>query len=149
MMLAMPAWPIVAVLDTNVVIAGLLWEGPPRLLLARATGGDDFILATSPILIDELVGTLSLPRFRKRIAEAGKSAEALVAAYRDATTLVSPLAVPRVVHDDIDDDHVIAAAVAARARYIVTGDRAHLLPIGKHGSIGIISPRQCLDLLGS
>jgi putative PIN family toxin of toxin-antitoxin system len=149
MMLAMPAWPIVAVLDTNVVIAGLLWEGPPRSLLARATGGDDFILVTSPILIDELAGTLSLPRFRKRIDEAGKSAEALVAAYRDATTLVSPLAVPRVVHDDIDDDHVIAAAVAARARYIVTGDRAHLLPIGMHGSIGIISPRQCLDLLGS
>jgi len=149
MMLATPAWPIVAVLDTNVVIAGLLWEGPPRSLLARATEGDDFILATSPILIDELVGTLSLPRFRKRIAEAGKSAEAFVAAYRDATTLVSPLAVPRVVHDDIDDDHVIAAAVAARARYIVTGDRAHLLPIGMHGNIGIISPRQCLDLLGS
>ena len=116
MMLAMPAWPIVVVLDTNVVIAGLLWEGPPRSLLTRATEGDEFILATSPILIDELVGTLSLPRFRKRIAEAGKSAEALVAAYRDATTLVSPLAVPRVVHDDIDDDHVIAAAVAARAR---------------------------------
>ena len=120
MMFAMPASPIVAVLDTNVVIAGLLWEGPPRSLLARATEGDDFILATSPILIDELVGTLSLPRFRKRMAEAGKSAEALVVAYRDATTLVSPLAVPRVVHDDIDDDHVIAAAVAARARYIVT-----------------------------
>ena len=142
MMFAMPASPIVAVLDTNVVIAGLLWEGPPRSLLARATEGDDFILATSPILIDELVGTLSLPRFRKRMAEAGKSAEALVVVYRDATT-------PRVVHDDIDDDHVIAAAVAARARYIVTGDRAHLLPIGMHGDIAIISPRQCLDLLGS
>lgn len=104
---------------------------------------------TSPILIDELVGTLSLPRFRKRMAEAGKSAEDSVVAYRDATTLVFPLAVPRVVHDDIDDDHVIAAAVAARARSIVTGDRAHLLPIGMHGDRAIISPRQCLDLLGS
>ena len=45
MMLATPAWPIVAVLDTNVVIAGLLWEGPPRSLLAQATEGDDLILA--------------------------------------------------------------------------------------------------------
>jgi len=45
----MPAWPIVVVLDTNVVIAWLLWEGPPRLLLARATEGDDLFLATSPI----------------------------------------------------------------------------------------------------
>ena len=115
-MAATPVLRIFAVLDTNVVIPGLLWNGPPRSLLVRATEGDDFILATSPMLIDELVGTLSLPRFRRRMAEAGQSTEALVAAYRDATTLVSPLAVPRVVSDDIDDDHVIAAAVAARAR---------------------------------
>ena len=148
MMSATPVLPIVAVLDTNVVIAGLLWNGPPRSLLVRATESDDFILATSPVLIEELVGTLSLSRFQKRIAEAGKSTEAFVSAYRDATTLVSPVAVPRVVGDDIDDDHVIAAAVAARARYIVTGDRRHLLPIGMHGNIAIISSRQCLDLVG-
>ncbi|MEI6258093.1 MAG: putative toxin-antitoxin system toxin component, PIN family [Planctomycetota bacterium] len=148
MMSATPVLPVVAVLDTNVVIAALLWNGPPRLLLARATECDDFILATSPVLIEELVGTLSLTSFQKRIAEAGKSTEAFVSAYRDATTLVSPVAVPRVVGDDIDDDHVIAAAVAARARYIVTGDRRHLLPIGMHGNIAIISPRQCLDLVG-
>jgi len=49
MMSATPVLPIVAVLDTNVVIAGLLWNGPPRLLLARATECDDCILATSPI----------------------------------------------------------------------------------------------------
>jgi len=145
---ATPVLPIVAVLDTNVVIAGLLWSGPPRSLLVRATENDDFILATSPVLIEELVGTLSLSRFQKRIAVTGKSTESFVSAYRDVTTLVSPVAVPRVVGDDIDDDHVIAAAVAARARYIVTGDRRHLLPIGMHGSIAIISPRQCLDLVG-
>jgi len=69
-------------------------------------------------------------------------------AYRDATVLVTPRDVPRVVPDDVDDDHVIAAAVAARAQCIVTGDRTHLLPLGAHGDIAIISPRQCLDLLG-
>jgi len=87
MMSATPVLRIVAVLDTNVGIAGLLWNGPPRSLLVRATEGDDFILATSPMLIDELVGTLSLPRFRRRMAEARQSTEAFVAAYRDATTL--------------------------------------------------------------
>ena len=69
-------------------------------------------------------------------------------AYRDATVLVTPREVPRVVADDVDDDHVIAAAVAARVQYIVTGDRTHLLPIGTYGDIAIISPRQCLDLWG-
>lgn len=35
-MSAMAARPIIAVLDTNVVIAGLLWAGPPYSLLTAA-----------------------------------------------------------------------------------------------------------------
>lgn len=148
-MAAGAARALVAVLDTNVVIAGLLWAGPPYSLLMRAIERRDLVLATSPVLIGELGNTLALPRFRKRIVDARTSVEALVAAYRDATVLVMPQDVPRVVADDVDDDHVIAAAVAARATYIVTGDRSHLLPIGVYRAITIVSPRQCLDLLGS
>jgi hypothetical protein len=48
------------------------------------------------------------------------------------TILVVPASVPRVLANDTDDDHVIAAAAAARAELIVTGDRKHLLPIGTH-----------------
>ena len=147
-MSAMEVRPIIAVLDTNVVIAGLLWAGPPYSLLLRATEQRDLVLVTTPTLIAELGDTLALPRFRRRIADAAMSLEQLVAAHRDATWLVTPHDVPRVVADDVDDDHVIAAAVAARAQYIVTGDRTHLLPIGSHGETAIISPRQCLDLLG-
>ena len=145
---ATAARPLIAVLDTNVVIAGLLWAGPPHSLLLRATERQDIVLATSPVLMSELADTLALGRFRKRIADAVTSVEELVAAYRDATVIVTPREVPRVIPDDVDDDHVIAAAVAARAQYIVTGDRTHLLPVGMHGEIAIISPRQCLDLLG-
>ena len=145
---ATAARPLVAVLDTNVVIAALLWNGPPSSLLTRATDRQDLVLVTSPTLLAELADILALPKFRNRLADAATSVEELVVAYRDATILVSPREVPRVVADDVDDDHVIAAAVAARAQYIVTGDRTHLLPLGAHGAIAIISPRQCLDLLG-
>lgn len=146
---AMAARPLVAVLDTNVVIAGLLWEGPPYSLLMRAAQRRDLVLATSPRLMAELAETLVLARFAKRIAAAATSVEQLIAAYRDATVLVTPSEVPRLVVDDVDDDHVIAAAVAAQSHCIVTGDRSHLLPLGAYGSIAIISPRQCLDRLGS
>lgn len=52
---------------------------------------------------------------------------------------------PRVVANDADDDHVIAAAVAARAELIVTGDRKHLLPIGTHQDIAIVTAREVVD----
>jgi putative PIN family toxin of toxin-antitoxin system len=146
---AMAARPLVAVLDTNVVIAGLLWDGPPYSLLMRAAQRRDLVLATSPRLMAELAETLMLARSAKRIAAAATSVEQLIAVYRDATVLVTPSEVPRLVVDDVDDDHVIAAAVAAQSHCIVTGDRAHLLPLGAYGSIAIISPRQCVDRLGS
>ena len=66
-MSAMASRPIIAVLDTNVVIAGLLWEGPPYSLLIRATERRDLILVTTPTLIAELSDTLALPRFRRRL----------------------------------------------------------------------------------
>ena len=56
-----------------------------------------------------------------------------------------PASVPRVVANDADDDHVIAAAVAARAELIVTGDRKHLLPIGTHQGIAIVTAREVFD----
>ena len=63
--------------------------------------------------------------------------------------LVAPVSVPRIVANDADDDHVIAAAVAARAELIVTGDRKHLLPIGTHQGIAIVTAREVVDRLGA
>lgn len=59
--------------------------------------------------------------------------------------LVTPTEVQRVVFDDADDDHVIAAAVTARAELIVTGDRKHLLPIGVHQGVAIVTVREALE----
>ncbi len=74
--------------------------------------------------------------------------DALVARYAALVSLVTPANVPRVVANDPDDDHVIAAAVAAQAVLIVSGDRKHLLPIGSHKGIGIVTAVQALAALG-
>ena len=71
----------------------------------------------------------------------------LVAQYTALVWLVAPVSVPRIVAHDADDDHVIAAAVAARAELIVTGDRKHLLPIGTHQGIAIVTAREVVDRL--
>jgi len=90
-MSASAAQPLIAVFDTNVVIAGLLWDGPPYSLLLRAAERQDLVLATSPTLIVVLGDTLSLPKFRKRNADAATTVEELVAAYRGLTVMVTPL----------------------------------------------------------
>jgi len=52
------------VLDTNIVVAGLLWHGPPRLLIDRAV--DEVItLYSSSALIDELTNTFGYAKFSR------------------------------------------------------------------------------------
>lgn len=134
------------VLDTNVVVAGLLWNGPPRRLLQAAAEGE-VDLYSSTVLLDELAKTLGHSKFTARIAAFETSIAALIAHYTALVSLVMPASVPRVVANDADDDHVIAAAVAARAELIVTGDRKHLLPIGAHQGIAIVTAREVVDRL--
>ena len=133
--------PLRLVLDTNVVVAGLLWNGPPRQLLEAAIAGE-VELFSSAVLLDELAHTLAYAKFAGRIEAFGTHITALVAQYTALVSLVAPAGVPRIVANDADDDHVIAAAVAARAELIVTGDRKHLLPIGSHQGIAIVTARE-------
>jgi putative PIN family toxin of toxin-antitoxin system len=139
------AQPLRLVLDTNVVVAGLLWNGPPRRLIEWAVEGEKLELFSSPVLLDELAHTLGYAKFSTRIAGFATSVGTLVAQYTALVSLVVPASVPRVVAGDADDDHVIAAAVAARAELIVTGDRKHLLPIGSHQGIAIVTAREVVD----
>jgi putative PIN family toxin of toxin-antitoxin system len=138
--------PVTLVLDTNVIVAALLWEGVPRQLL-EALAADPFVtLASSPHLLAELDRVLAKPQLSQRLQQSSLDADQLMARYARLVTIVQPQSVPRVVSGDVDDDHVLALAVAAKAAFIVSGDRAHLLPIGRHAGIAIITPREAMDL---
>ena len=69
--------PLRLVLDTNVVVAGLLWNGPPRRLIELAIEGEAVELYSSAVLLDELAHTLSYSKFAARIESFGTSIAAL------------------------------------------------------------------------
>ena len=48
------------------------------------------------------------------------------------------------VSGDPDDDRILAASTAAGAEILVTGDSKHLLPLGQHHGMRIISPQAFL-----
>ena len=55
-------------------------------------------------------------------------------------TIQEPKVIP-VVPQDPDDDKIVACAVAARVRWIVSGDD-HLLDLGRYKAIRIVTPQQ-------
>ena len=68
-----PQPPLRPVLDTNIVVAGLLWNGPPQCLIEWAIEGEAVELFSSPVLLDELAHTLGYSKFAARIESFGTS----------------------------------------------------------------------------
>lgn len=131
------------VLDTNIVISALLWRGKPYQLLETVSHSRELRLFASPALLEELADVLARPMAAKRLALIGKTAGEVLADYQAVVDVVEPRVVPRVVIRDADDDQVIAAALAAQADFIVSGDD-DLLSIGRYQTIHIITAAQAL-----
>lgn len=133
------------VLDTNIVVAGFLWDGPPRRLIELAIAGEAVGLFSSPMLLDRLAHTLSYSRFERRIEAFGTSTSGAGGAVHGAGQPCGAAQRAPIVTNDVGDDHVIAAAVAARAELVVIWDRKHLLPIGSHQGVAIVTAREVLE----
>ena len=133
------------VLDTNTVVSGFLWQGPPHRLVQLALDGT-IEIATSPALLDELAGILPRAKFTRRLAQQSLTASGLVMRYAELAQLVRPASIEPVVLSDPDDDHVLACARAAQADLIVSGD-SHLLSLRAYQGIPVVSAIPALERL--
>lgn len=141
--MAMPGQPLRLVLDTNVVASALLWGGSPRLLLQAARDKRVQLFTSTPLLA-ELTDILGRPKFGKKIEASLLSVDQLVDYYAALTTLVRPTPTPRIAPDP-DDDVVIGTGLAAKADFIVTGDKP-LLSIDASQGVQIITVAKSLVL---
>lgn len=135
------------VIDTNVVVSGLLWQGRPRQLLDAARSGRVEVF-TSRVLLAELEDVLSRDKFTDQLRRASLAAHYLAVRYGTLAKLVEPAVIPPTVLTDVDDDAVLACALAARAEAIVSGD-SHLLDMKEYRGIPILTVVDMLNYLVS
>ena len=132
------------VLDTNVVVSGLLWLGPPHDILALAVSGVISPCATE-VMLAELHAVLSRPKFRQPIIRRKTTVDELVTSVA-ATVLLfepTPTIVPQSLRDH-SDAMFLACAIAAHASVIVSGDN-QLLEIDGFEGIRIVSASSFLS----
>ena len=131
---------IKAILDTNVVISGIFWKGPPFRVL-EAWQEQRFRLVISVPILEE---------YRRVLAEmAGEHfspvLHSILGLIELHSEMVEPISLAKAVCNDPDDDKFIEAAVAA-ADYVVRGDTA-LLRLKDHRGIRMVKPAEFLRLL--
>jgi putative PIN family toxin of toxin-antitoxin system len=126
-------------LDTNVIISGILFGGFARELLGKALRGE-IALVTSPVLLDELEDLLAA-KFSFSPAAARETRRELEA----LGDVVEPTEIPDVCRD-ADDNAVMAAAGTGGAEAIVTGDE-DLLVLGVYRKIPILRPADLVHRL--
>ena len=128
-----------AVLDTNVAVsAAISPKGPPAEII-KSWRAHSFTWVTSALLLQELESALRSPRLKRYIAWSDDELLEFLALVRAVARIVVPTSRIDVIRVDPADNRVLEAAAEGRADYVVTGDR-HLLEIGRHENIPIVTP---------
>ncbi|MEP7056749.1 MAG: putative toxin-antitoxin system toxin component, PIN family [Caldimonas sp.] len=135
-----------AVIDTNVLIAGLLWHGPSHALLERVRDGA-LGMVSSPALIAELAEVIDRAKFSAILARTNTSRDSVLAELRQLAEVIEPSPLPQPICRDPDDDQVLAVALAAKVDLIVSGDN-DLLSLGSFAGIPIFAPALALEHVG-
>ena len=124
------------VCDTNVLVSGFLFGGHAREILRLASRGV-IINFISPGILREVEDVLRRPKFGLHPEQVLE----IITLFKDTFEIVTPSIRVRAISSDPKDNHVIEAALAARAEYIISGDR-HLLELTKWEDIHLVSAAQ-------
>lgn len=131
-----------AIIDTNVLVSGLLWHGTPHRLLERVREGT-LTLISSPALLAELAEVIERPKFDAILIRSNTSRERSLAEIQALAEVIAPAPLPQPVCRDPDDDAVLALALAAQIDFIVSGD-LDLLDLKTFEQIPIVVPAEAL-----
>lgn len=133
------------VLDTNVIISGLISpKGPPAGILKALKAGH-FVLVTSQEVNDEVLGVMDRPSLRDKYGLADHMFDIAFILWEQAEVIAD---LPKIkASKDPKDDKFLETALGGLAHYLVTGDIKDLLNLKEYQGIRIVSPKQFLTIL--
>ena len=130
------------VLDTNVFISGIFWEGNFCSQIIDAWRKEKFTLISSLEIIEELVSTL-------RDFKIYMSEEMILEWKKiiiENSLIVMTSSELKIIEADPEDNKFLEAGVDGGVDYIVSQDR-HLLDVGDFRGIKIVLPERFLEVL--
>jgi putative PIN family toxin of toxin-antitoxin system len=105
-----------------------------------------FALVLSDHVLNETSRTLKKPYFQQHLTAAQAASAAQLLRVKAERTTITVVVEGVATHPE--DDLVLATAVSAKARYLVTGDKK-LQRLRRYRGVTILSPRDFLTLLSN
>ena|SRR3989338_332593 len=130
---------IKAVLDTNIIISSIFWEGNPHEIVRKGIIGD-YQLVMSAEILDEVANKL-----RTKFKFPEENIQELVDILLTHCHIIEPSNKFDIVRDK-NDNKIIECAYDGKANCIVTGD-SDLLDLKEFKSIRILSAKEFLNML--
>ena len=131
------------VMDTNVLVSGILWRGIPFQLL-RWTEEDKLRIYTSLEILGEVYRVLHYPKFQQYIDNLQASPREFFAKIASLCIVVRVDQVVKGVCSDADDEKFLSCALAANVAVLVSGDK-HLLDLKQYQSVHILTARELYE----
>jgi hypothetical protein len=132
------------VIDTNVVVSALLFGGKPGQLVSRWQDGRIRPYASDAI-IAEYLRVLAYPRFDLSESHIAYLIYQQILPFFEIVPVQTPAGV---ISEDPEDDKFLHCAVAASARFIISGDH-HLLGLSSYKNIPIVTASAFLETVST
>lgn len=128
------------VVDTNVLVSGLLCPYSPSGEIVRMLSSGDPLLCFDARILTEYRDVLPRPKFRLDPVKVSVFLDFIE--YHGEVSAGAPLSKPL---PDRDDEPFLEVAVAGRLECLVTGNISHF-PSDRRAGVKVVTPRQFLEL---
>jgi putative PIN family toxin of toxin-antitoxin system len=137
---------IKAVFDTNIFVSAILRPNSITAELINLASKGHFELCISSQIINELDTVLHCPRIQKKYKLPEETINVYLGFILETSVNVGHVPELFVVPNDPKDNHIVSTALVCKADYLVTGDKAHVLSLGKVETVKIVSVRDFYEV---
>ena len=127
------------ILDTNVIVSGIFFSGPPYEILNAWRNGKFKIVVSQETLLEYQRITEKLNQKFPMI-----NIQPIIDLLTVKADLVIGPELPIQISKDPGDDKFISCALASNSKIIITGDK-HLLNVNGYEGLEIIRPREFVE----
>lgn len=128
--------------DTNIWFSALVYGGIPKQAIIKCLLRRDILVVVTPLVLEELKENL--------ISKANFDYRVTVDTINLIRQVCLIMSVPQNIKKYLNkksDNLIVNSALAAKADYLVSGDKKHILPLGKINSCRIISAKEFLEII--